>query len=383
MDFRNYYRVLGVARTATDDEIRLAFRRAARRLHPDVCQDPDASVRMAEVNEAYEVLSDKDRRRVFDRFGARHGVMADGPWAEHVAQPAQPPTQTAAQPFARPPMPTPAPEPRGQRHGEHGASASGQPPIAGKPAAGSTSSTDHPTGLADRVASLFGRHPSGADNPVSGSEPLARVDITVTEAYRGACKTLDIGAEHRVTIRLPKGVRHRQRVRVHGKGPVRAPGGQPQDLLVEVRLIDAPDLRAEGRDVYQKLPVTPWEAALGGTVSFTSVAGPVVVSIAPDTPNGQRICVPGMGLPASRPGDLYLELDVVLPSADSEAARRLYAMMARELAFDPRAGGAVPAAASTGPAAAARTSDRMPHGVASASGISAAPSAPAKETTTA
>ena len=316
-DFRDYYQVLGVPRTATTDEIRAAYRRAARRHHPDVSKAADASARMAEVNEAHEVLSDTAKRSAYDAYGQRHGE----------APAFQPPPGRGAHPgFGFPGREGPAGAPEN-----------------------------------DLFSSIFGRRASrparpGAkpgDNPFKGSDQEASVEITIADAYDGATRTITLHTPARpstaavsgsqrassrtLEVKIPKGVRHGQRVRLAGQGAPSLSGGSPGDLHLEVRFVDDPKIRAEGRDVYQKLPIAPWEAALGATIEAPTVAGRVELRIPPGSQSGRRLRLKGKGLPAAEPGDLVLEIDIVTPPADSEAARKLYAQMARDLAFDPRA----------------------------------------------
>lgn len=322
-DFSDYYQVLGVTRFATADEIRTAYRRAARRYHPDVNPASDASARMAQVNEAHDVLSDPAKRSAYDTFGARHG-------ANEGSQAAPPRSDSS------------------QSNGSH-ANRVNAPRASAAPG--------H-----DIFSSIFGRRAdrptkpgmqgfTSGDPPFKGCDQEARVEITVAEAYHGTMRTITlrppplaatvaVGARtstRAVEVCIPKGVRDGQRVRLAGQGSPSLSGGRPGDLYLEVKFTEDPRISTDGCDVHQKLPVTPWEAALGATIEAATVAGQVELRIPPGSQSGRRLRLRGKGLPAAEPGDLFLEIELVLPPAKSEAARKLYAQMAREMKFDPRA----------------------------------------------
>ena len=327
MDFKDYYQVLGVARDASADDIRKAYRRLARKYHPDVSKEPDAAERMSELNEANSVLSDPERRKAYDTLGNRHGAGDD---------------------FRPPPdwQDLHRAAGRSRASAGHGpfAGAAGQGPFGG--AAGPADEAD----FSEFFSSMFGRRAAqeagqgagagGASMRFDGADHHARIEVSVAEAYHGAARTLQLrdglGETRTLEVRIPKGVRDGQMVRLAGQGMPGLNGGRAGDLFLEVHLLPAPDLRVDGRDVTQRLPVTPWEAALGATVRADTVAGPVEVRIPGNSQAGRKLRLRGKGLPAREPGDLYLELAVVLPPSDSPAARALYEQMARDLAFDPR-----------------------------------------------
>lgn len=188
------------------------------------------------------------------------------------------------------------------------------------------------------------------ESPFKGSDQEARVEITVAEAYQGTTRTVTlrsppqaatvvVGARastRTVEVCIPKGVRDGQRLRLAGQGSPSLSGGRPGDLYLEVKFTEDARIRTDGGDVSQKLPVAPWEAALGATIEASTVAGPVELRIPAGSQSGRRLRLRGKGLPGVEPGDLFLEIDLVLPPADSAAARKLYAQMAREMRFDPR-----------------------------------------------
>ena len=314
MEFKDYYRTLGVARTASADEIKKSYRALARKFHPDVSKEADAEVRMKDVNEAYTVLSDPEKRAAYDRIGEGYGP---------------------GQEF-RPP---PGWDARFKFSGK------GFPP---------GSAAD----FSDFFAAMFGRmagaHQAGraahGDFAHHGADHHAKVLIDLEDAWNGATRQINLRvpqqeADGRVTlttrtlnVRIPQGVKDGQMIRLAGQGTPGAAGVQPGDLYLEVRLRPQARFRVVGRDLHLVLPIAPWEAALGATIVVGLPAGNAVkVRIPEGVQSGHQLMVKGKGIPGKPPGDLYLETRVVLPEAKSPQARQLYETMARELAFDPRA----------------------------------------------
>jgi curved DNA-binding protein len=305
LEFKDYYQTLGVAREATADEIKKAFRRLARKYHPDVSKEPNAEARMKEVNEAYAVLSDPEKRAAYDQLGGDY---------------------QAGQEFRPPPNWDAGFEFSGREFGGGG-------------------------DFSDFFAELFGRGRAGgrgARFAAHGEDHHARILIRLEDAYQGASRvvTLRVPAideqshitmkEHSLNVRIPKGVREGQVLRLAGQGSPGLGEGKAGDLYLEIHFEPHPRFRVEGTDVYATLPVTPWEAALGAGVKASLPVGAVEVRVPENSQNGRKLRLKGRGIPAATPGDLYLVLDVVLPRADSPKARELYQAMARELAFDPR-----------------------------------------------
>lgn len=313
MEFRDYYQILGVDRAATADEIRKAYRRLARKYHPDVSKEPDAEARMKEVNEANAVLSDPEKRAAYDQIGSHY---------------------RPGQEFRPPPDWDAGFEFSGDgAHGAHGAY--GQ----------------HTEDFSEFFASLFGQTHAGrgeAGLRMRGGDHHAKVLIDLADAYQGATQTITLraarldAAGHIVTedralkVQIPKGVREGQHIRLAGQGGPGIGGGPAGDLYLEIRFKPERRYRVDGRDVYETLPVTPWEAALGAAIEAPTPAGSVMVKVPAGSQSGRKLRLKGRGIPGEPPGDLYLVLEIVLPPADTERARQLYESMARELAFDPR-----------------------------------------------
>ncbi len=305
MEFRDYYQTLGVGREATQDEIKKAYRRLARKYHPDVSKEPDAEARMKEVNEANAVLSDPEKRAAYDQ-------LARG--------------RRAGQEFQPPP------------DWDAGFEFSGRGPFEGEAA-----------DFSDFFAELFGRGGMrGARVHMRGEDHHAKILLTLEDAYRGATRGVSLRVpkvdaqgrvslgERRLDVRIPKGVHEGQVIRLAGQGGPGAGEGPAGDLYLEVHFEPHDRYRVEGRDVYATLRVAPWEAALGATVRAALPDGAVDVRVPEGSQTGRKLRLRGRGIPGTPPGDLYLVLETVLPRADSARAREIYQTMARELAFDPR-----------------------------------------------
>ncbi len=317
MQFRDYYEVLGVPRDATADDIKKAFRKLARKYHPDVSKEKDAEARMKDVNEAYAVLSDPEKRVAYDQLGKGYQPGKD----------------------FRPPPDWDA----GFEFSGHGY----------RP--------DEAAGFSDFFEQIFGRagmggrdfgqaHAGRGGGRMQGEDHHAKVLLDLEDAFTGATRQISLrapkmDAQGRVTlesrtlnVKIPKGIKAGQVIRLAGQGAPGFQGGAPGDLLLEVQFKPHPRFRVEGRDLYMTLPVAPWEAALGAVVSVDLPGGPVKVRIPEGAQSGRQLRVRGKGIPGEPPGDLLLTVEVVLPPADTPRAREFYEQMAKEFAFDPRQG---------------------------------------------
>jgi curved DNA-binding protein len=305
LEFKDYYQVLGVTRDASAEVIKKAFRRLARKYHPDVSKEPDAEARMKEVNEAYAVLADTEKRAAYDQLGHDY----------HAGQDFRPPPDWDAG-FE----------------------------FTGRGYSGADSAE-----FSDFFSQLFGRMGGqGGGFRARGEDHHAKILLDLEAAYRGGSRTLTLRVprqdahgrvvltDHNLNVRIPKGVREGQVIRLTGQGAPGVGDAPAGDLYLEVHFEPDPRYRVEGRDVYATLPVTPWEAALGATVKAPVPDGAVEVRIPAASRNGRKLRLRGRGIPGEPPGDLYLVLDIHLPPADTPRARALYETMASELAFDPR-----------------------------------------------
>lgn len=310
MEFKDYYQTLGVAKDATADDIKKAFRRLARKYHPDVSKEPNAEVRMKEVNEAFAVLSDTEKRAAYDQLGQRH----------HAGEEFHPPPDWDA-----------------------GFEFSGRG-FSGADAA------DFSDFFSELFGSRMARHHAGSGRfHARGEDHHAKIMLDLEDAYHGATRALTLRVprtdvqgrvmlrEHTLDVQIPKGIREGQLIRLAGQGSPGARDGQPGDLYLEVHFTPHPRYRVEGRDVYASLPLAPWEAALGATVKAEVPDGTVEVRIPAGSQAGRKLRLKGRGIPSTQAGDLYLVMEVKLPPASDPKARTLYETMARELAsFNPR-----------------------------------------------
>jgi curved DNA-binding protein len=312
MQFKDYYKILGIARDATAEDIKKSFRKLARKYHPDVSKEPDAELRMKEVNEAYVALSDPEKRAAYDQLGQGFQPGQD-------FQP--PPNWDAGFEFS------------GRGFSAHEAA-----------------------GFSDFFAELFGQmgggrggyHAQGADFQAQGEDHHAKVLLDVEDAFHGATRQISlrvpkVDAQGRFTletrslnVKIPKGVRDGQIIRLAGQGAPGMGGAPAGDLLLEIHFRPHSRFRVERRDLHLTLPVAPWEAALGAIVDVLLPGGGLKVRIPKGAQSGGQLRVRGKGIPGNPTGDLLLDIQVVLPPADTPKASELYETMARELAFNPR-----------------------------------------------
>ena len=326
MEFLDYYKILGLERSANADQIKTAYRRLARKYHPDVSKEPDAEARFKEMQEAYEVLRDPEKRAAYDQLGSE--------WKSG-QQFHPPPDWGSGFEFSGRPA-------GGGRAGRRRAGAS---------AGGGTFAEED---YSDFFSSLFGGGSpfAGATGRSGGRDHHARVDITLEEAYRGTSRTLELKRpevkpdgtvelhSHTVRVTIPAGVTEGQLVRLAGQGEPATGGGSAGDLYLEVHILPDRSFTLENRDVTLTFPVAPWEAALGASVTVPTLGGAVEMRIPPGAQSGQKLRLRGRGLPGQPPGDQYVQLKVVLPRADSAEAKAIYEQMRTKLNFDPRASGA-------------------------------------------
>lgn len=314
MEFKDYYQILGVNRDATQDEIKRAYRKLARKYHPDVSTEPDAEQKFKELGEAYEVLKDPEKRAAYDQLGRNYQAGQDF----------RPPPDWGQQGFQF-----------------HGAEFTG---------ADAAEFSDFFESL---FGSGFGRRGARTGRAhhfrARGEDAHARILIDLTDAYQGANRTLTLTTtepgpdgrpqrkERTLNVHIPKGVRQGQHIRLAGQGDPGIGGGPPGDLFLEVGFRPHPLYRVEGRDVFMDLPVAPWEAALGAKVAAPTPTGKVELRIPPGSMAGHKLRLKGRGIPGNPPGDLFAVLQIALPPADTEAARQAYRDLQQALDFNPRA----------------------------------------------
>jgi curved DNA-binding protein len=332
MEYRDYYQSLGVARDASAEDVKKAYRRLARKYHPDVSREANAEEKFKEVQEAYEVLKDPEKRAAYDQLGAK--------WKQ-------------GESFRPPPDWASGFEFRGP--GADGARGrSGRQAFEFEMGEG--------RGFSEFFSSLFG---GAAGSPFAeaaeghaGRDHHARLDIDLEEAYRGSTRMLELKrpqvdsegrvelVKHTVRVTIPAGVADGQLIRLAGQGEPATAGAKGRnsgdvhaagDLYLEVHVRPHRLYVLAGRDVTLTLPITPWEAALGSTVTTPTLGGPVELRIPAGSQTDSKLRLRGRGLPGNPAGDQYVVLKVIVPPASSPAARALYEQMGRELAFDPRA----------------------------------------------
>jgi curved DNA-binding protein len=318
MEFKDYYATLGVGPTATPDEIKRAYRKLARKYHPDVSKVPDAESRFKEVGEAYEVLKDTDKRAAYDVAGQQ--------WR-------------SGQEFKPPP------------DWERGFEFSGRDFDMG--GAGDRSDFFEALfGGLSRGRRAHGQARTGEEWTINarGEDHHAKVLIDLEDSYRDVRRTISLRVpvidEHgqvrlrdrTVDVAIPKGILEGQHLRLAGQGGPGFGKGPPGDLYLEVAFRPHPLFRIDGRDVYFDVPLAPWEAALGASVAVPTPQGSKLeLKIPPGSPAGRKLRFKGKGIPAQPPGDLYAVLAIALPPADTPVGREAYRAMAEAFQFNPRA----------------------------------------------
>lgn len=323
MHYKDYYAVLGVAREASREEIQKAYRKLARKYHPDVNKETGAEAKFKEIAEAYEVLKDPDKRAKYDRYGSA--------WKAAQQRGGAPPPGFEEFSFDFGPFGF-----------EGGGFEAGGPGMGG--AEGFSSffemlfGSEGPT----RTTWSWRGAPSGFEQPSPAGDEEATLSLTLEEAARGGERQLTLsdatGGQRTLTVRIPAGVKDGQRIRLAGQAGQRGAGARG-NLYLKVRLLPHPVFRFEDGQLVTSLPVTPWEAALGAEADVPTLAGPVRIRIPPHSSSGRRIRLRGKGYPRPREeaGDLIAELRVVVPQELSEAETELYRRLGELSTFEPRA----------------------------------------------
>ena len=302
METKDHYKTLGVARNASDDEIKTAFRKLARKYHPDVASDPQSEAKFKDVNEAYDVLKDPEKRAEYDNPQPQQEFSGSQNWDGGFG-------------FAHP----------------GGGSAGGF----------------------EDIFDRFNRsdpHAAGFGGRMSMADQHARIEVPLSDAFSGATRTLTLQmpqvnangdvslVERNIAVKIPKGVTEGQNIRLRGQGIRMSEGSGAGDLYFEIVFAPHPFYRPEGKDLYLDLPVTPWEAALGQKVVLPTPDGKVDLQIPKNARNGQKLRLKGKGLPTNPPGDIYATLQIMNPKVSTEQEQSLFEKMAQEMPFNPRAG---------------------------------------------
>jgi len=308
---RDYYEVLGISRDASADEIQQAYRKLARRHHPDVNKNPEAEETFKEVNEAYQVLKDPETRRRYDRFGPNFRQIPEG-YEETVGA--------------------------GRGSGGRGFGRAGAR-SGGGPYRSEWQFQDSGIDLEDLLGGMFGTR--GPGGPIPGADQEAELTLTVEDAYRGGRRTITLAGPsgpRNYEVNIPPGVTDGQRIRLAGQGGRARGDAATGDLYLVVRIAPHPRYRMRGRDIYVDLALTPWEAALGASVPVQTPGGTGTVRVPPGSSTGRRLRLRGQGMPNSSgpPGDLHVEVKVMVPPRLSGRERELFEELAKVSTFDPR-----------------------------------------------
>ena len=296
MKYQDYYQILGVGRDAETSDIKKAYRKLARQYHPDVNSEASAEDKFKQVNEAYEVLKDKDKRQAYDRFGAdwKHGQQFDG---------------------------------AGFGGGNYGQ--------------GGFSGGD----FSDFFESIFGggfqQQAGGGFRQTAqrGADQQLKLDITLEEAFNGGAKTIQFARSQgssemkKLKINIPKGVANGQKMRLAKQGQSSPNGGDAGDLYLEMNILPHRLFKLEDRNVTLRLPITPWEAANGASLTVPTLSGSVELKIKPGMQSGQKMRLKDKGMPG---GDQFVEIMIQTPPADSDEAKAFYQKMQSQFDYNPR-----------------------------------------------
>jgi curved DNA-binding protein len=314
MDYKDYYKILGVEKTASGDEIKKKYRRLARKYHPDVSSEENAEEKFKEVKEAYEVLKDAEKRKAYDQLGSGWQGGQDG--------------------FETPP---------GWEFHQQGQ---------GQPQGGFQGGGD----FSDFFESIFGgmggaQHARGRGRNFQqrGEDKHSKITISLEQAFHGAeiVLTLQDAVVNQQTgqverknrdlkVRIPKGINNGQQIRLAAQGGPGHGGAANGDLFLEISIKPDKLYKLDGNNITLRLPVTPWEAALGANIEVPTLAGNVNLKIPAGSQTGQKLRLKGRGLPAKKPGDQFIILDIYIPEPKNDEQKSLYEKMSQEMQFNPR-----------------------------------------------
>lgn len=293
-DKKDYYAVMGVKTDASAHDIKIAYRRLARKYHPDLNKAADAEKNFKELGEAYEVLKDPEKRKLYDQIRVQ-------------------------------PQPSKGNAYTGKEHSSAWYDWGSESP---------------PTGDfdSDLFASIFG----GRQQQRGGADLQGNITISLQEAFSGADKDMMLpaadkpGGTQKLRVKIPAGVKAEQQIRLAGLGEPGHHGAPNGDLYLSIVIRRDPIFDLKGNDVYVTLPIAPWEAALGATIQVPTLAGKVDLKVPPHSQGGQTLRLKKRGFPGTEPGDQFVLLKIVIPQPTTQVATDLYKTMAKELAFNPR-----------------------------------------------
>ena len=305
MEYRDYYEILRENKNATPDEIKKQYRRMARKYHPDVSKEANAEDKFKEVKEAYEVLKDPEKRQAFDQLGRGQNCSAG---------------------FEPPP------------NWQYQSAQKNQ---------GSAFSED---GFSDFFSSIFGQHNDyQATQKQRGQDHTSRITITLEEAFQGTSKVINIqypfinpdtgqsDMYHKeLKVKVPKGIKQGQHIRLSKQGSPGTRGGDPGDLYLEIDIAKHPLFTLKDNDIFLNVPITPWEAALGASITLPTLAGPIDLKIPANSQSGKKFRIKGRGLPGKATGNQYVILNIEIPEPTTQEQRELYQSMANTMPFNPR-----------------------------------------------
>ncbi|WP_298628445.1 DnaJ C-terminal domain-containing protein [uncultured Legionella sp.] len=295
---KDYYKIMGVSSDASEKDIKTAYRKLARKYHPDISKEPNAEEQFKEMGEAYEVLRDPAKRAEYDQY------LKNRAFNQNTHQ--------------------------SSRHAGAGQQYHYQ---------------NHETEFdSDFFESLFGHSRyQHQPQPMSGPNYQGKINITLEEAFDGTIKNVQVpvdqGTETKLQtlkVKIPAGIKSGQQIRLAGQGGSGINGGPRGDLYLTVDVLKHPLFDVMDNDIYLTLPLTPWEAALGATIVVPTLSGKIDLKIPPGSQGGQKLRIKNRGLPGATPGNQYVLLKIITPPASTEAAKELYKKMAEEMPFNPR-----------------------------------------------
>lgn len=312
MEYKDYYKILGLPKNATDTQIKKEYRKAARKYHPDVSKAANAEQKFKEVGEAYEVLKDPEKRKAYDQYGAD--------WK----------TGKQQQEYQK--------QYQGSGFGGQGGFDFGS---------GFSGGGDY----SEFFESMFGGSARGRSGRRSrkqkGEDVNASITVPINDAFEGSTRRINFQLQSvspdgqvvtkpvNLNVKIPKGIKNGQKIRLAGQGSPGHNGGEKGDMYIKIEFEKHPFFTAEGHDVYIDLPVAPWEAALGSSVNIPAPGGDVKLKIPPGSGQGKKLRLKGKGIPAKKAGDLYVVLKIILPPANTDKEKKVYEDM-KDLNFNPR-----------------------------------------------